>query len=206
MCQCAWGCNGCTKPLPLFVGLRSQRRNTPARVNTRYTELALADLETVEKALLKAEKLAKSGDKMAKARAALLVRVRDQLDSGAPVRAMDYIFLRAGAPGRATGLHYDFPFFTRATPLVYTVWLPLGPVPVTDGPVAVVEGSHVFDDILDSLAGFDIARDKTRQAEVSHDPVAFAEARGCRLLTTDFAAGDILVFDIQLDSVHKFIP
>ncbi len=115
---------------------------------------------------------------------------------GTPVRAMDYIFLRACQPGRATGLHFDFPFFTRVTPRIHTVWVPLGPVPVTDGPVALVEGSRGFADILEDLRDFDIALDNTRRAEVSHDPVGFAEARGCRLLTTDFAAGDILVFDM----------
>lgn len=52
------------------------------------TELALADLESVEKALQKAEKLAKTGDKKVLARRDLLMRVRDQLDTGRPVRAM----------------------------------------------------------------------------------------------------------------------
>ena len=113
---------------------------------------------------------------------------------GEPACGMDYLFLRAGAPGSATGLHYDFPFFTRATPRMYTVWIPIGPVPVAEGPLIVVEGSHGFDDILEHLRGFDIALDDTRKAEVSHDPVAFARERGCRLLTADFAAGDILVF------------
>ena len=57
-----------------------------------------------------------------------------------PPRGMDYVFLRTGAPGNATGLHCDFPFFTRATRRVYTVWLPIGPVPVTEGSLMVVEG------------------------------------------------------------------
>ncbi len=52
------------------------------------TELALADLESVEKALHKAEKMGKAGDKKALARRDLLERVRDQLDQGLPVRAM----------------------------------------------------------------------------------------------------------------------
>ena len=52
------------------------------------TELALADLESVEKALQKAEKMSKAGDKNALARRDLLERVRDQLDQGLPVRAM----------------------------------------------------------------------------------------------------------------------
>ena len=52
------------------------------------TELALADLESVEKALQKADKLAKTGDKKVLARRDLLARVRDQLDRGLPVRSM----------------------------------------------------------------------------------------------------------------------
>ncbi len=53
------------------------------------TELALADLESVEKAISKATRDAKSGDKVAKARVELLGTMRDHLDSGQPVRAMD---------------------------------------------------------------------------------------------------------------------
>ncbi|MDH5544725.1 MAG: redox-regulated ATPase YchF [Gammaproteobacteria bacterium] len=52
------------------------------------TELALADLETVEKAILRAAKNAKSGNKEAIAQKNLLDRVREHLDSGQPVRAM----------------------------------------------------------------------------------------------------------------------
>ncbi len=57
-------------------------------IETINTELALADLESVEKALQKAEKLVKTGDKKILARRDLLARVRDQLDTGQPVRAM----------------------------------------------------------------------------------------------------------------------
>ena len=53
------------------------------------TELALADLETVEKALSRAERSAKSGDKEAIAQKSLFERVRAHLDQGLPVRAMD---------------------------------------------------------------------------------------------------------------------
>lgn len=52
------------------------------------TELALADLESVEKAITKTTRDAKSGDKTAKARLELLTRMRDHLDGGQPVRAM----------------------------------------------------------------------------------------------------------------------
>ena len=52
------------------------------------TELALADMESVEKAITKTGKVAKSGDKDAKARLAVLERVRDHLDKAEPVRTL----------------------------------------------------------------------------------------------------------------------
>jgi GTP-binding protein YchF len=53
------------------------------------TELALADLDTVERALLKAEKQTRSGDKDMVAHAALLTRVRDSLSETGNVRHLE---------------------------------------------------------------------------------------------------------------------
>ncbi len=68
-------------------------------IETIHTELALADLETVEKASQRAAKTAKAGDKEAIRLGALLEKVRAQLDQGKPVRAMkldkeDLVLLR----------------------------------------------------------------------------------------------------------------
>ena len=52
------------------------------------TELGLADLESVEKALYKTSKVAKSGDKDAKARTAVLEKVKVHLDDGNMVRTL----------------------------------------------------------------------------------------------------------------------
>jgi GTP-binding protein YchF len=52
------------------------------------TELGLADLESVEKALEKSVRQAKTGDKKILARKALLERVRDHLNEAKPVRSM----------------------------------------------------------------------------------------------------------------------
>jgi len=57
-------------------------------METIDTELALADLATLEKGLERAIKAGKSGDKDALRRRALLERVRVQLDAGRPVRAL----------------------------------------------------------------------------------------------------------------------
>ncbi len=57
-------------------------------IETINTELALADLATMEKALLRAEKAAKAGGREALERKALLERVQAHLDTGAPLRTL----------------------------------------------------------------------------------------------------------------------
>jgi GTP-binding protein YchF len=53
------------------------------------TELALADMETVEKNIQRTSKVAKSGDKDAKAKLVVLEKVKAQLDEGKPVRSLE---------------------------------------------------------------------------------------------------------------------
>jgi GTP-binding protein YchF len=53
------------------------------------TELALADLETIEKGIHRVGKVAKSGEKEAKAKLAVFEDVREQLDSGRLIINMD---------------------------------------------------------------------------------------------------------------------
>ena len=53
------------------------------------TELALADLEVIDRATTKATRDAKGGDKEAKARLVLFEKMRAQLDEGKPVRALE---------------------------------------------------------------------------------------------------------------------
>lgn len=54
------------------------------------TELALADMETVDKAIHRAQKPAKSGDKQAVIELGILERIKKQLDEGKPARALDF--------------------------------------------------------------------------------------------------------------------
>ncbi|MDQ2068733.1 redox-regulated ATPase YchF [Natronospira bacteriovora] len=60
-----------------------------ADIETIGTELALADLDTVEKAIQRTQKIAKSGDKDARSRLVILERLKNHLDEGLPVRSMD---------------------------------------------------------------------------------------------------------------------
>ncbi len=58
-------------------------------VETIETELMLADLQTVENALQKAKKQARSGDKEAQRYQAILSQCQEVLEEGKPVRSMD---------------------------------------------------------------------------------------------------------------------
>ncbi len=60
-----------------------------ADIEVIHTELALADLATVDKALSRAEKAAKSGDKDSAKLCDLLEKVREHLNTGQPVRSLN---------------------------------------------------------------------------------------------------------------------
>lgn len=59
-------------------------------IETINTELALADLDTVEKALFRANKNSKGGNKEAIAEKALLERIKPLLDTGITLRSLTY--------------------------------------------------------------------------------------------------------------------
>ncbi len=61
-----------------------------ADIETINTELALADLESVEKRLIKTTKIAKSGDKEAKADLEVLEKCKSCLDEGSALRSLDW--------------------------------------------------------------------------------------------------------------------
>lgn len=67
----------------------ADRINPAADIEVINTELALADLETLEKTLHRATKLARSGDKDAIKLVALLERVKAHLDQAKPVRTLN---------------------------------------------------------------------------------------------------------------------
>lgn len=108
-------------------------------------------------------------------------------------RPFDFLWLRAMPPGRASAFHFDHVYMNRGTDRLYTAWTPLGDVPLSDGPMLLVEGSHRFEDLIEQFRGFDVDKDKSRPGHVTMDPVALAQERNCRLLSTDFEAGDLLV-------------
>lgn len=115
---------------------------------------------------------------------------------GEPARPHDFMFLRPGPVGRSTHLHYDLPFFARGSKRVFTVWLALGDIPVEDGPLAVLEGSNRFADLIDPIREIDYNSAMSPQVQMTGDTIEFAQQRSTRLLTTDFQAGDAVIFDM----------
>ena len=123
---------------------------------------------------------------------------------GEPARPHDYMWLRPGPAGRSTRLHFDHPFFAVGAKQVCTVWIALGDIPVSDGPLMIVEGSNTFTDLVDAMradndganSSPDVAQRAAYQSETTDDTIAFIRGRQTRLLTEDFFAGDLVVFSM----------
>jgi len=104
------------------------------------------------------------------------------------------------------GLHYDFPFFAGGSDFVHTVWIPLGDVSISEGPLVTVEGSHRFSDLVQPIQqqGYNAAspnetlQQVAYQQEAASDPLEFVRSRQTRLLTTNFEAGDVMVFSMLM--------
>lgn len=126
------------------------------------------------------------GGAMAEISAALL---------GGATKPFDFLWLRTMVSGRASPLHFDHVYMNRGSSRLVTAWVPLGDVALEAGPLVVVEGSHRFEDLIARYRGVDVDRDGL-PGSFPEDAVSFAAARGTRLLTTDFRAGDVMLFDM----------
>jgi ectoine hydroxylase-related dioxygenase (phytanoyl-CoA dioxygenase family) len=113
-----------------------------------------------------------------------------------PVVGHDLVYLRVAAPGRALDLHYDYPFFARGTKDLYTCWIPLGEVPVTDGPLFVIEGSNRYAALISDLDQIDQRQPPKRKLAYDKPAIEFAEEHKTRILTADFRPGDVIIFSL----------
>jgi len=116
---------------------------------------------------------------------------------GQESRPHDYIFIRVAPVGRATGLHYDYPFFARGSDQIYTVWIALGAISIEEGPLIVVQDSTTFLDLIKSSREIDYDSTSSPKVMVKMDPISLAKERQVKLLTASFQAGDIVVFGMN---------
>ena len=120
---------------------------------------------------------------------------------GGVVRTLDYIWVRNVRVGAATGCHVDWVYMGRGTRNLYTTWIPMGDVPLVDGPLAILEGSHRIDELRNTYGAIDVDRDKDHPyvgGWLTKDVTSVQARYGGRWLTTEFEAGDVLLFGMFL--------
>lgn len=115
---------------------------------------------------------------------------------GGDVRTFDFRWPRFMRPGECTGVHCDAPYITRGTTNVWSAWIPIGDVAMIEGALVVLEGSHKNDRLRKSYG----TRDADREGIgwLTTDPVGLQKRLGGRWLSTDFQAGDVIVFSPYL--------
>lgn len=112
---------------------------------------------------------------------------------GAPAVTYDYKWLRAISTGDFTGAHYDIVYMGRGTTNVYTCWTPLGDVSYESGPLAILSDSHRLEAVKETYGKMDVDRDRVAGWFTSN-PHEMVDRYGGQWLTTEFKAGDALIF------------
>ena len=132
---------------------------------------------------------------------------------GGEVRHYDFTWLRTVAPGRGTAPHMDIVYMGRGTTNLYTAWTPLGDIPLEMGGLMILERSHRHERLNNGYGRKDVdvycvnhvGEGYTRMGGggniapggwLSNNPVKLRRNLGGRWLTTNFHAGDILVFSM----------
>jgi hypothetical protein len=127
---------------------------------------------------------------------------------GEPARSFDHTWVRAVPPGDGTAPHCDLPYMARGTDRLLTMWLPLTPVTLADGPLAILAGSHQHPTIQDYcridadrlprrlLPRFRHGR-RVPEAKFSRNADGCRRELGGRWLTSTFEPGDAVVFSAR---------
>ncbi|SFI36880.1 Phytanoyl-CoA dioxygenase (PhyH) [Paenibacillus sp. UNC496MF] len=115
---------------------------------------------------------------------------------GASSLTYHYKWLRAVGGGDYTGAHYDIVYMGRGTHNLYTVWTPLGDVDYRMGGLALCLGSHRFEDLKRTYGSKDSDRDGV--GHYTDDPLVITGKFGGQWATTEYQAGDVLIFGMYL--------
>ena len=117
---------------------------------------------------------------------------------GGPAITYDYKWPRAVASGGNTGAHYDIVYMGRGTKQVYTLWTPLGDTSYELGTLAMLLGSQHFDILKRTYGEMDVDRDNLVSGWFSEDPIELVDQYGGQWATTEFQAGDVLIFGMYM--------
>ena len=118
---------------------------------------------------------------------------------GEPALTFPFKWLRAIGNEEYTGAHFDYVYMGRGSQNLYTVWLPLGDIPITQGTLAVCRGSHKLDSfarIRDTYGRMDIDRDGI-SGWFERDPMQIIKRFGGQWQGADYSAGDVIIFGMH---------
>ena len=121
-----------------------------------------------------------------------LMRIMGEYFDG-PARIYSYRWLRAMGPGDGSGAHYDIVHFCRGTTQVHTLWSALSDISLEMAPLAVIEGSNHWEKVKATYGQADPARDRLHGG-FSSDPAEVIDKHGGRWVTTEYQAGDAVLF------------
>jgi len=108
----------------------------------------------------------------------------------------DFKWLRLMKTGDCSPAHFDNSYMGRGSQRVNTVWTPLGDVGYSDGPLVILPQTHSMPSyarLRETLGMMDVDRDQVR-GDFASDPFEFTRRFGGRWLTSEFKAGDALIF------------
>lgn len=107
-----------------------------------------------------------------------------------------YKWLRAVGKGDFTGAHYDIVYMGRGTHNLYTVWSPIGDIDYSLGGLAICLNSHHFEELKRTYGTKD--HDLDNIGHYTDDPLVITEKFGGKWATSEFQAGDVLIFGMFL--------
>lgn len=116
-----------------------------------------------------------------------------------PTLTFPFKWLRAIGNEEYTGAHFDYVYMGRGSQNLYTVWIPFGDIPITQGTLAVCRGSHKLDSfarIRDTYGRMDIDRDGI-SGWFERDPMQIIERFGGQWQGADYNAGDVIIFGMH---------
>lgn len=117
----------------------------------------------------------------------------------APALSFHYKWLRGVGNEGYTGAHMDTVYMGLGSPNLHTVWIPFGDIPVAQGTLAMCAGSnHLegFARLRETYGRMDVDRDGV-EGWFSRDPMEITEKFGGQWLTSEFQAGDVMIFGMH---------
>ena len=136
---------------------------------------------------------------------------------GGEVAHFDFTWTRAMRPETSTPPHCDIVYMGRGTTNLYTSWTPLGDIPYEIGGLIALEKSHLNERLKAGYGSKDVDEYCTNRRQtapegdggggniseggwLSKNPVKLRDNLGGRWITTEYRAGDLLVFSVY--TVH----